>query len=410
MVETYRVHRRAVLQGAAGLLAAGVAGLRHGPALAQATQGLTDNEILIGALGQLTGPFAFIGVPGRDNMQLAIEKINEAGGISGRKLRMVFEHASTPAEAVAAAKKLVENDKVFVLVIATGSTGAAAAADYVRATKIPTYNTVGATPIIRNPFARNVFHGTITDAGGSGQGLIDIAFKAVPSATRIGVLAGTYAFPQSHLAEIQPRLAKRGGLEVTVEQFDAAARDYTAQLISFARKRVEVVIILGSFTEAGFAIKQAPEKGMTNVTYVLDGSGVNNAIVQLIGAENTKNVWGYFNAPYFPTQDDPPIANYRRLLVEKYGTPPQGRPNIYDLIGYGSMYILAQVLKKAGRDLTWDNVIAAWETLKDAKPSDMGGFDVIFPETVTPTDHQGNKLVAPARIIDGSWRVVGRLS
>jgi branched-chain amino acid transport system substrate-binding protein len=299
---------------------------------------------------------------------------------------------------------------VFVLVIATGSTGAAAAADYVRATKIPTYNTVGATPIIRNPFARNVFHGTITDAGGSGQGLIDIAFKAVPSATRIGVLAGTYAFPQSHLAEIQPRLAKRGGIEVTVEQFDAAARDYTAQLISFARKRVEVVIILGSFTEAGFAIKQAPEKGMTNVTYVLDGSGVNNAIVQLIGAENTKNVWGYFNAPYFPTQDDPPIANYRRLLVEKYGTPPQGRPNIYDLIGYGSMYILAQVLKKAGRDLTWDNVIAAWETLKDAKPSDMGGFDVIFPETVTPTDHQGNKLVAPARIIDGSWRVVGRLS
>src|SRR5687768_17550583 len=106
MVETYRVHRRAVLQGAAGLLAAGVAGLRHGAALAQATQGLTDNEILIGALGQLTGPFAFIGVPGRDNMQLAIEKINEAGGISGRKLRMVFEHASTPAEAVAAAKKL----------------------------------------------------------------------------------------------------------------------------------------------------------------------------------------------------------------------------------------------------------------------------------------------------------------
>ena len=35
----------------------------------------------------------------------------------------------------------------------------------------------------------------------------------------------------------------------------------------------------------------------------------------------------------------------------------------------------------------------------------MGGYDVIFPETVTPTDHQGNKLVAPARIVDGSWRI-----
>ena len=407
MVEKYSVHRRSVLRGAVGLTAAGLAGIRLGPARAQSTQGVTDNEILIGALGQLSGPFAFIGAPGRDNMQLAIEKINEAGGINGRKLRLSFEHASTPAESVAAAKKLVENDKVFVLIIASGSTGAAAAADYVRSAKIPTYNTVGATPIIRNPFARNVFHSTIPEASVTGQAMIDIGFQAVPKATKIGVLAGTYAFPQSHLAEIKPRLERRGGLEVVVEQFDAAASDFTAQLVSFARHRVQVVLILGSFTEAGFAIKQAPEKGLTNVMYVLDGSGVNNAIIPIIGAENTKYVWGYFNAPYFPTQDDPPIADYRKLLVGKYGTLPQGRPNIYDLIGYGSTYVLAQVIKKTGRDLSWPRLIDAWETIKDAKPSDMGGYDVIFPETVTPTDHQGNKKVSSARIINNSWRVVG---
>jgi branched-chain amino acid transport system substrate-binding protein len=406
MSRSCRVNRRALLCGAAGTAVATVLRLPGRAALAQATQGVTDNEILIGAIGQLNGPFAFIGVPGRDNMVLAIEKLNETG-INGRKLRLLFEHASTPAESVAAAKKLVENDKVFVLVIATGSTGAAAAADYVRAAKIPTYNTVGATPIIRNPFARNVFHGTIPDAGGSAQGLIDITFRAVPSATKIGILAGTYAFPQSHLAEIPPRLAKRGGIDVVVEQFDAAARDYTAQLVSLARARVQAVIILGSFTEAGYAIKQAPETGLSNVSYVLDGSGVNNAIIPIIGAENTKNVWGYFNGPYFPTQSDPPMAGYRRLLTERYGASPQGRPNIYDLIGYGDTYILAQVIKRAGRNLSWDGLIAAWETLKDAKPSDMGGYDVIFPETVTPTDHQGNKLVAAARIVDGSWRVVG---
>jgi branched-chain amino acid transport system substrate-binding protein len=407
MIAKKLMHRRTVLQGAAGLIAAGVTGMRPRSALAQSTQGLTDNEILIGALGQLSGPFAFIGAPGRDNIQLAVEKINEAGGINGRKLRLIFEHASAPAEAVAAAKKLVENDKVFVLVVATGSTGAAAAADYVRAAKIPTYNTVGATPIIRNPFARNVFHGSIPDAGASGQGMIDIVFRAAPNAKRIGILSGTYAFPQSHLAEIKPRLEKRGGLDaLAVEQFDAAARDYTAQLISFARQRIEVLIILGSFTEAGFAIKQAPEKGLSNISYVLDGSGTNNAIIPIIGQENTKNVWGYYNAPFFPTQDEPPIAKYRRLVTERYGQLPQGRPNIYDLIGYGSTYILAQVLKKAGRDLTWERVIETWETLRNAQPSDMGGYDVTFPETVTPDDHQGNKLVAAMRIVGDSWRVV----
>src|SRR5947208_3377761 len=327
MTRKHFIRRRTFLKAAVAL--ASTAGLRAMPAQAQSTPGVTDNEIVIGALGQLNGPFAFIGAPGRDNIQLAVEKINEAGGINGRKLRLIFEHASTPGESVAAAKKLVENEKVFVLVIASGSTGAAAAADYVRAAQIPTYNTVGATPIIREPFARNIFHGTIPPASVTGQAMIDIGFQAVPKATRVGVLAGTYAFPQSHLAEIEPRLAKRGGLEVVVEKFDAAARDYTAQLVSFARRRVQVVLILRSFTEAGFAIKQAPEKGLTDCMFVIDSSAVNNAIIPIIGEENTKSVWGYFNAPYFPTQDDPPIADYRRLLIEKISTLPQGRPNIY---------------------------------------------------------------------------------
>ena len=63
-----------------------------------------------------------------------------------------------------AAKKLVEQDRVFVLVLGSGSTGAAAAADYVREGGIPTYNIVGATPKIRNPFARNVFSGVYPEA------------------------------------------------------------------------------------------------------------------------------------------------------------------------------------------------------------------------------------------------------
>ena len=410
MVQKHLVHRRSVLKGTLGLVTAGFAGIGPRAALAQDVQGVTDKEIVIGALGQLTGPFAFIGAPGRDNMQLAVDKLNEAGGINGRRLRLIYEHASTPAELVAAAKKLVENDRVFVLVIASGSTGAAAAADYVRAAKIPTYNTVGATPIIRNPFARNIFHSTIPEASITGQAMIDIAFQAVPNAKKVGVLAGTYAFPQSHLAEIKPRLAQRSGIETVVEQFDAAASDFTAQLISFARQKVEVVLILGSFTEAGFAIKQAPEKGLTNVRYVLDGSAVNNAIIPIIGPENAQITWGYFNAPYFPTQDDGPMPEYRKLLVSKIGSLPQGRPNIYDLIGYGSTYVLAQVLQKTGRDLSWERLISTWETIKDAKPSDLKGLDVIFPETFTPTDHQGNKKVSSARIVDNSWRVVGLAS
>jgi branched-chain amino acid transport system substrate-binding protein len=405
MAKILHPHRRFVLQGMATGLTAGALGLLPRTALADSRQGVTDNEILIGGLGQLTGPFAFIGAPGRDGMQLAIDEINKAGPINGRKLKLTFEHAGTPAEAVAAVKKLNENDKVFIVVIATGSTGAAAAADYVRSAGVPTYNLFGATPIIRNPFARNVFHGSMPSPDVSGGGMIDEVFKAVPSAKIVGILAGTYPFPQSNLKAIQPLLEKRG-VEVVVEQFDAAASDYTAQLISFARQRVPVIMILGSFTEAGFAIKQAPEKGLTDVSWVVDGSATNDAIVPIIGKENTSKVTGYYNAPYFPTQSEEPMKNFIRIWTAKYGNPPQGRPNLYDIVGYGCTYVMAQAIKNAGRDLSWDSLMTGWEKLKDAKPSDMGGYDVTFPESITASDHQGNKLIGPSRIVDGKWKVV----
>src|SRR5208282_559405 len=82
---------------------------------AEAAQGVTDGTILIGAYGPITGAAAFIGLGGRDGMNLAVKEINEAGGINGRKLEVLFEDdAFSPARALAAVKKLVDEDKVFM--------------------------------------------------------------------------------------------------------------------------------------------------------------------------------------------------------------------------------------------------------------------------------------------------------
>lgn len=375
-----------------------------GPIHAQAP-GVSSSEITIGALGPLTGATSFMGVPGRDGMQLAIDEINQAGGINGRKLKLDFEHAFTPAESVAAAKKLVENDGVFVLVLASGSTGAAAAADYVREKGVPTYNLFGATPIIRTPFAENVFHGAMPSSADSAQALVDRVFQASPKAKKIGLLVGTYAFPQSNKASVLPILGKMP-VEVLVEEFDQGARDFTSQLIKFAREKVDAVIVLGSFSEAGFAVKQAPEKGLTNVVWVLDGSAVNDAIVPILGEKNPPNVWGYSNAPYFPAQSAPAMKKFRDSWIARFGQPPQGRPNVYDLVAYGGTYVLAAAIKGAGSDLTWKSLIASWSKLKNAKPSDLGGADVIYPESFSETDHQGNRVMGRAMVKDGIWQVI----
>jgi branched-chain amino acid transport system substrate-binding protein len=389
--------------GRAGSLAAMALTLIAGaPSAARAqADGVTPSEISIGAIGALTGPLAFIGTPGRDSMKMAFNEINAKGGVCGRKLRLDFEHASSPAESIAAVKKLVEEDKVFILVLASGSTGAAAAADYVRQAGVPTYNLYGSTPIIRNPFAKNVFNGAVVPVEVSAAALINMFYDGGYTPKKFGVLAGTYAFPQATLKAAQDIL-KRKKADFTVEQFDIGARDFTSQLVSLQRHNVDAVLVLGSFSEAGFAIKQAREMGMTNVRWVVDGSAVSSAIVPILG--NADGIRGYYNAPAFPGQT-PATREFEARLKKALGSLPQGRPSIYDLIGYGSGYVVAEAILATHCQLTRDNLINAWSGLKDAGPTKLGGLDVTFPESYTQTDHQGVYRIGAAIVKDGQWQV-----
>ena len=363
--------------------------------------GISTSEILIGGIGALTGPFAFIGASGRDGLALGFNEINQRD-TCGRKIRMIFEHASTPAENLAAAKKLVEQDKVFVLVLAGGSTGAAAAADYVRQQGVPTYNIFGSTPLIREPFAKNVFHGAIVKVENSSLALVGQVYDGGFRPKKLGVLSGTYAYPQALLKAVEQALKARNQ-DYMVEQFDQTARDFSSQLVSFSRRNVDAILIIGSFSEAGFAIKQGREIGLANVRWVVDSTATNTAIIPLLG--NAEGLLGYYNAPYFPGQKVSSIQEFEARLKTSLGSMPQGRPNQYDMIGYGSAYVMAEAVRATGCQLTREHLIDAWSNLTDASPVKIGGLDVIFPESFTPTDHQGNKRLGGTVVKNGGWEV-----
>jgi len=90
--------------------------------IAFSQQGVTKDTILIGGFGPLTGPVAWIGLGSRDGINLAINEINSAGGVHGRKLKLIFEDdAASPSRALAAVKKLADQDKVFMLFSGAGS-------------------------------------------------------------------------------------------------------------------------------------------------------------------------------------------------------------------------------------------------------------------------------------------------
>src|SRR5437016_14332723 len=95
------------------------------PALAQTkvtNDGISANEIVIGTHQDLSGPIKVWGVPVSNGMKMAVEEINAAGGINGRKIRMILEDSGyEPKRAVLASQKMVERDKVFTMVGPMGS-------------------------------------------------------------------------------------------------------------------------------------------------------------------------------------------------------------------------------------------------------------------------------------------------
>ena len=114
-------------------LAVGALALTHLPASAQTkvtNEGISPTEIVIGTHQDLSGPIKVWGVPVSNGMKMAVEEINAAGGINGRKLRMILEdNGYDPKKAVLATQKMIERDKVFAMVGPMGSATVLAAQD-----------------------------------------------------------------------------------------------------------------------------------------------------------------------------------------------------------------------------------------------------------------------------------------
>src|SRR5690242_18979255 len=114
-------------------LAIGALALTQLPAAAQTkvtNEGISASEIVIGTHQDLSGPIKGWGVPVSNGMKMAVEEINAAGGVNGRKLRMIVEDTGyDPKKAVLASQKLIERDKIFAMVGPMGSPTVLAAQD-----------------------------------------------------------------------------------------------------------------------------------------------------------------------------------------------------------------------------------------------------------------------------------------
>ena len=388
--------KRLLLAFASLLVLAAVAAV---PALAQ-QQGVTTDTITLGAHGPITGPAAYIGLAGRDGMMLAVKEINAAGGINGRRIQVVFEDdGHSPTKALAAVKKLVEQDKVFAIMSVGGSNATVGAVDYMKEKGVPFYVSIASAPQVTWPHTRNLFRGGTTETARYGE-LYAEFLATYYKAKRIAIMSGREEYPRNEGDATVDKLKTWFQVAPAARvEFNIGDKDFTPQLVEVQKANPDVIAFFGNPAEAAIAMRQAKELGLKQPFFV--GSNMVDPALVTAARMSAEGVTGFSLIPLLPGSKSPDMVKWEAAWKKEYPSAPAGRPNNFDLLAYGDMYVLAEGMKRAGPNLTTDSLIRALESIQNYRVG-----PVATPRTFATKHHIGNLALVPMKITDGQWEPV----
>ena len=345
--------------------------------------GVTDTEILVGNIQDLSGPIKELGllIPAGTNMYL--DYINAQGGVHGRQVKMVVEdHGYNPQKAVVAAKKLVEKDQVFCLYNVIGTSPAEAIRPILEESGVPLVapgtNSSSMSDMSRQA-AEYIFH---TDAGYDLQTrvLIDYIIDKNPDA-KIGLAYQDDDYGANALKGCAEAEAKHG-VTVQKESFQRGATDFVGQTMNFMKGGCTDVIIGGIVREPVTIMKTAQAIGYSAAFYGL-GPTVDPRVGLLAGEAGEGFIAVYW--AYYPYSDEPGPVLYQELC-EKNNVPAKMR-GLYHYYGFATAHVLVEGLRKAGKYPTRERMMKGLETLHNW---DSGVFP---PMTFSRNDHAGVESV-----------------
>jgi branched-chain amino acid transport system substrate-binding protein len=364
---------------------------------AAAEQGVTADAVTLGAFGPITGPAAYIGLAGRDGANLAIKEINVAGGINGRKLIMIFEDdGHSPAKALAAVKKLIDEDKVFALFNVAGSNGTIGTLDYVKEKGLVMFVSFASAPGVTWPFSKYLFRGGTTEVPRYGELYAEYVVDAL-KAKKIAILSGREEYPKNEADALTKQLQKWYDIApLKRAEFNIGDKDFTPQLLDLQQADPQVIAFFGNPAEAAIALRQAKELGLTQPFFV-GATMVDQGLLTAAG-QAAEGVTGFGLIPFLPGSSDPAMKAWRAKWSAEYPNLPAGRPNVFDVLAYADMYVVAEALKLAGKDLTTDRFIDALESLHDYTIGPIAS-----PRGFTNKHHIGNLRLQAMQVKNGEW-------
>lgn len=336
--------------------------------------------IRIGAVLSTTGGVGFIGEPQLKVLQLYVKQLNDQGGLLGRKLEVItYDDQSDPNNANTFAKRLIESDKIDVMIGGTVTPSALAMVPHAERAGVPYVSTGGGIALVE-PVKKWVFKTPPTDKLVAERILQDMKDKGV---TRIGMLSETSGFGQSGRKEVVASAQKYGITLAADDTFGPKDSDVTPQLTKI--RSVEglqaVLIFTGAGASPAMALKNYAQLGMKLPVW-MPHAAVNQELIKLAGqaAEGVRMPTAAFVVvDSLPDSDkSKPIgAAYYKAYKEAYNADasPFGA-NVYD-----ALMITVDAIKRAR---STDNA-----KVRDAMEATKGLVGLNGTFSMTPKDHNG---------------------
>ena len=327
------------------------------------TRGITDDKILIGNIAPLTGPIAESGTQ-IHGIEAYFNYINENGGVHGRELELIsYDDQYIPSQTVQVAPRLVEEDKVFLLMSTQGTANNHAVKDYYEENKVVSFLTNSGSPdftATKNPY----WLGTgLTVYNIEAEILLEYVINEI-GAKKIAVVYQNDDFGNIGFQAVKDAIGNYEDAEIIAEiPYVSGNEDFSSQALKIKNSDPDAVLSF-SLSGATASLKKSMYDIGIDVPFVVTGLGGNNTNqFELAGAEAWEGTIS--SAPYFnPTaaSDDPQMEVYADQLTKDF---PDLAIDGFAQAGWASAQVLVEILERAGEDLTMENFVESAYTLDD---------------------------------------------
>jgi branched-chain amino acid transport system substrate-binding protein len=296
------------------------------------------SPIILGVVAPMTGDLGDFGTQVTRGIQMAMDEINEKGGINGRNLEMkVCDDLCNPQQAAACAQKMVADNEIFAVLGHICSSATLAGGPIYDAAGLTVMTVNSSNPKITEQGWKHMFRSTPTDAQ-QGAAMVSFVVNEL-GLKKIAMIYSNDDYGMGLAESAKGEIAKVGATLVGEETFITGQdKDFSAQLTKLAQAQPEVLFDMGQYAEAGMIAKQRMAAGLGSIPLVAPAAAQHQEFIDL-GGEGAEGA--YVAVFYNLTKDTPQNTELVNKVVEKYGSKP-GEQVPW---GYDGVYIFAQAIE-----------------------------------------------------------------